>query len=130
MIKDRKANIKKIMNKIYLSKKNVKHLSNLGHEIGLHSHNHPTFLEGLSPEKQIYEYRKNMSVLKKFSNNNLISMSHPCGSYNKNTLKILNDLNIKIGFKQIIGLDHRIKKINSSNLEIAREDHANLIRQI
>ena len=36
-------------------------------------------------------------------------MSHPCGSYNKVTLKILKKLNIKIGFKQVMSLDKKIK---------------------
>ena len=29
-------------------------------------------------------------------------MSHPCGSYNSHTLKILKNLGVEIGFKQIM----------------------------
>ena len=130
MMNDRKINLKNLTKKIYLSKNDVTKLSKLGHEIGLHSHTHPTFLEKLPQKNQKFEYQRNLNILKKFSKNNLISMSHPCGSYNKNTLKILKNLNIKIGFKQIIGLDNRVKKINNSDLEIAREDHANLLKQL
>ena len=32
-------------------------------------------------------------------------MSHPCGSYNKDTLLILKDLGIELGFKQIMGIE-------------------------
>ena len=130
MMNDRKINLKNLTKKIYLSKNDVTKLSKLGHEIGLHSHTHPTFLEKLPQKNQKFEYQRNLNILKKFSKNNLISMSHPCGSYNKNTLKILKNLNIKIGFKQIIGLDNRVKKINNSDLEIAREDHANLLKKL
>ena len=32
-------------------------------------------------------------------------MSHPCGSYNENTLKVLDDLGIKLGFKQFMSIE-------------------------
>ena len=57
-------------------------------------------------------------------------MSHPFGSYNKLTLKILNKLNIDIGFKQTLRVDEKVKKINYSFLEIAREDHSNIMSRI
>ncbi len=51
-------------------------------------------------------------------------MSHPCGSYNSHTLKILKNLGVVIGFKQIMNN----KKTNSSQYEICRQDHSNIIR--
>ena len=59
-------------------------------------------------------------------------MSHPCGSYNEYTLKVLKDLGIEIGFKQIMDIesDKGMLKINNSPLEIARQDHAEIIRRI
>ena len=58
-------------------------------------------------------------------------MSHPCGSYNLNTLKILKKLKIEIGFRQMIGKNLKYKKFitNQSNLEIAREDHSNIVKK-
>ena len=52
-------------------------------------------------------------------------MSHPCGNYNPETLKILSDLKIKIGFRSNVNIPN-IK----SNLEIPRVDHANLIKSL
>ena len=59
-------------------------------------------------------------------------MSHPCGSYNNNTLQILRDINIEIGFKNNMAVESEkgMKKINNSSLEIARQDHAEIIRKI
>ena len=54
-------------------------------------------------------------------------MSHPCGMYSKNTLRILKKLNIKIGFRDNMVIDKWMKKINSSSFEIARQDHSNII---
>ena len=129
LMEEYKANTKKMLRDIYMTKKDIKNLSLDGHQIGLHSHNHPTNLESLPFQKQKYEYKKNKSMLEKITNKNIYSMSHPCGSYNKDTLRILKSLKIQIGFKQIMKIDHRIKKINSSFLEVAREDHANLIKK-
>ena len=42
-------------------------------------------------------------------------MSHPSGSYNSQTLKILKKLGIIIGFKQIMIKDRNMKKINNTN---------------
>ena len=59
-------------------------------------------------------------------------MSHPCGSYNMSTLEILKELGIKMGFKQIMNLeqDKGMKNINNSSLEIARQDHADIMKRI
>ena len=56
-------------------------------------------------------------------------MSHPNGSYNKYTLKILKELNLELGFRSsmIVDKTKKMKKINSSKYEIAREDHSNII---
>ena len=59
-------------------------------------------------------------------------MSHPCGSYNMDTLKVLKELDIKLGFKQImkIELEKGMKKINNSSLEIARQNHSEIMKKI
>ena len=59
-------------------------------------------------------------------------MSHPCGSYNNDTLEILKELGIELGFKQIMTIEHEkgMKKVNNSFLEIARQDHADIYKRI
>ena len=118
---------------LFFSKNDLRNLNHLGHTIGLHSHNHPTSLEKLEYEDQRNEYEKCLSVISKILNtkkNTIKTMSHPCGSYNDKTLKILKELNIELGFKQIMKTDKRVKKINNSRFEIAREDHSNILRRI
>ena len=119
---------------LFMNKKMIKHLYLTGHEIGLHSHSHPTLLEALNEKDQYFEYKENYSLFKKIISDkyNAKSMSHPCGSYNDETLKILNSMNIKIGFKSIMKIEKNknMKKINNSCLEIAREDHMNIINRM
>ena len=59
-------------------------------------------------------------------------MSHPCGSYNSDTLEILKNLGIELGFKQIMNVEKNkgMRKINNSHLEIARENHSQIFKEI
>tara|TARA_Y100001968_G_scaffold333816_1_gene399800 strand:+ start:8692 stop:9627 length:936 start_codon:yes stop_codon:yes gene_type:complete len=111
---------------LWMNEKDLQALSHMGHIIGLHSYNHPTAIHKLSDEEQLEEYLSNYNHLKSIiSQNNLISMSHPCGNYNSATLKILREIGIKIGFRSNMST----KKIISP-LEIPREDHVNILKEI
>ena len=133
LMKKKKFKVKKIINKLFLSKSDIKTLLKKGHEIGLHSHTHPTNLARLNYNKQLNEYKQNKQILQKEimgKYKSISSMSHPCGSYNLNTLKILKKLGLKLGFRQMMSKNLNFKKfkINQSNFEISREDHANILR--
>ena len=71
-----------------------------------------------------FKNKKNIAQKKKLFP--FYTMSHPCGNYNNETLKILDKLNIKIGFKQTL----KAKIINKSRFEIARVDHATLLKKV
>ena len=60
--------------------------------------------------------------------NEIVSMSHPCGSYNDDSLKVLEKLGVELGFKNIMDVKDNIDKSDNSKFEIAREDHANIIK--
>ena len=120
---------------IFMSKFNLNKLNELGHLIGLHSHSHPVLLENLSYNEQKKEYENNKSTLSEILNidkNNIKYMSHPNGSYNDDTLKILQELKIELGFKPIMTIEpeKNMKKINNSSLEIARQDHSKIVKMM
>ena len=124
MINLKGFNIKDSCKNLWMSSDDISTLQSSGNVIGLHSFTHPTMMEKLSCKEQESEYFRNLQHLKKdLKINNIISMSHPCGKYNKNTLHILNKLGIKIGFRSSLSIKH-IK----SNLEIPREDHSNILK--
>lgn len=130
MFNKKKFDYKKKIKELNMNKKEIITLHKLGHEIGLHSHTHPTKLSELSIDKQHYEYKTNSKYLKKLLKTSQIrSMSYPNGSYTKKTLDILKKLNVDIGFKQTLTPDKN-KKINNSIYEIARNDHAKINRLI
>ena len=94
--------------------------------VGLHSHDH-LLIEKLSYADQNKQFTRCQSIISKILNkpiNKIKTMSHPCGSYNNETLKILMDLGIDLGLEHY-GDRTRKKKnqANNSNLEIPRINH-------
>ena len=135
MMKEKQFHFKKFYSRLFFNSNDLKKLNSLGHLVGLHSHNHPTLLEKLNYDEQKKEYLNCISTISKILNksvNDIKWMSHPCGSYNNNTFEILKELGIELGFKQIMTIETEkgMKKINNSFLEIARQDHADIIKRM
>ena len=135
MFKEKKFQHNDFAKKLFFQKSDLQTLDNLGHLIGLHSHNHPTLLEKLSYNEQKIEYENCLSSISDILNkpkNEIKSMSHPCGSYNQHTLEILKEVGIELGFKQIMTIETEkgMNKINNSFLEIARQDHADILKRM
>ncbi len=135
MMKEKNFEPKNHFSHLFFNKKDLNQLNSLGHLIGLHSHNHPVLLENLSYDEQKLEYENCISIISNIINkpkNEIKFMSHPCGSYNNYTLEILKELKIELGFKQIMITEPEkgMKKVNNSFLEIARQDHAEIIKRM
>lgn len=115
---------------LWMSDEDLKFLSGQGHQMGLHSYSHPTRLGDLSYEEQLEEYQKNYDHLKTVCNQRPTAMSHPCNSYNEDTLTILKELGVRLGFRsnQFPKIEGSV--LNPNALEMAREDHANIMREI
>jgi peptidoglycan/xylan/chitin deacetylase (PgdA/CDA1 family) len=120
-----KFNQKEASAKLWMNDDHIRRLSDTGHIVGLHSYSHPTMIHKLSKERQSEEYVANFEHLSSVLRHNPIAMSHPCGNYGDETLDILKKLGIKVGFRR----DNSVTSI-ISNLEVPREDHANILRQM
>jgi len=128
-----KFNFNFYLKNLYMDEKDINKILHNNHTIGLHSHTHPTKIERLSLAKQTEEYFKNIQTLSKITGikiKDIKSLSHPCGSYNKDTLKVLKKMNLEIAFKESINMDKGMKSRNPNKYEIAREDHSNIIKMI
>ena len=99
----------------------LKILDREGHIIGLHSHSHPTQLANLPKEMQRTEYARNHEVLSGILASPPFSMAHPCNSYSADTLGILRDLGIRIGFRSNMAMQEH------SELEFPRKDSTDLL---
>ena len=108
---------------LWMTNENLQQIRAGGHTIGLHSYSHPTTMHRLTKADQHQEYSRNMSHLKSlFPDDTLLSMSHPCGQYNEDTLSVLSELGITLGFRSNL----EVKDILSP-LEVPRRDHADVL---
>lgn len=98
-------------------------LSN-GSQVGLHSFSHPTTISSLSLDKQTEEYTKNFDDILRVTGVAPRFVAHPCGDYSPETLSILAELGIEVGFRS------SPSKGEGSNLEIPREDHSILANRM
>ena len=135
MFKDKQFDYKDFSKKLFFQKNDLQTLDNLGHLVGLHTHNHPTLLEKLSYDEQKNQYEQNLSsisIILEKPKNEIKYMSHPSGSYNEITIQILKELGIELGFKSIMTIEPEkgMKKVNNSFLEIARQDHADIYKRM
>jgi len=128
MYKNKNFDFKKEIKNIFLSKKEIKDLSNDGQIIGLHSHNHPTKISLLKKKDQYNEYITNKKILEKIIKKKITVSSHPSGDYNLQTLQILKKIGITHSFRSNIKIDKKFTNSSFRNLVIPREDHINLLK--
>ena len=126
MISDKGFDMNKEQKKLLMQDHEILKIYENGHIVGLHSHSHPTLMSSLTKEQQFNEYKRNLKYLKKLlKTSEITSMSHPCGDYNLDTLNILKELGIQIGFRSNMSILE-----SKSPLEIPREDQANIFKEM
>ena len=113
-----------VIDDLWMSEDDLKDVANRGHLVGLHSYSHPTQMSKLNYEEQYSEYKKNLDHLSSVVGD-VVCMSHPCGDYNEDTLTILDEMGIRIGFRSSLS-ETTIK----GRFEIPRDDHANIYKEM
>lgn len=116
---------KKASSKLWMNNTHLENLRDSGHTVGLHSYSHPTMIHKMPVEQQEKEYTQNFEHLYSILGQRPIAMSHPCGNYSDQTLRILKKLGIKIGFRSSASLTSI-----RSPLEVPRDDHTNILKQM
>lgn len=114
-----------IARKLWMSPEQLGDLEARGHAVGLHSHSHPTVMADLPAERQREEYQANFERLAGMLKEPPVTASHPCNSYNADTLQIWKELGIRCGFRANLK-PAPSGEVNPTPLELAREDPANL----
>jgi hypothetical protein len=117
--------VKTLSEGLWLNDSDLQLLNKTGHEIGLHSYDHPTNMARLSMEEQLEQYSKNHSHLTGLGITPRTA-AHPCGSYSKETLTILADMGIDCGFRSTMNASS-ITPHYGTNLELPRQDVVHFI---
>lgn len=116
--------ITQAMRDLWMSDGDLGALAAEGHEVGLHSFSHPTRMVDLSPEEQARQYRANRDHLTAVLGVKPRAMSHPCNSYGPQTLEILADLGVEIGFRS------NLAEVGGGRLELPRDDHSHVMARM
>jgi len=107
---------KKIFKRIWITKKEIKKISDLGHHIGLHSYTHNKNINKMQYNNQMYQYKKNYNDIKKITGILPEAASYPFNSHNRDSILILKKLNIS----HVFLARNKIKVKN--NFELNRYD--------
>jgi peptidoglycan/xylan/chitin deacetylase (PgdA/CDA1 family) len=111
--------------KVFMTVSQLEQLNRKGHKLGLHSDTHPTQIQSLSKEAQVREYMTNYDFLKNITGTGARIVAHPCGQYSETTLEILQQLEVCVGFRSSLNIPYA-----KSLLEIPREDHSNILKNM
>jgi len=115
----------------YLSRDDILRFSNSTLcTLGAHSHTHP-LLASLSYNEQLNELTKSKQILEDIIGSKITHMSYPHGSYNEDTLKIIEELGYQVVTSSHIGLNTtnnlNMKKIK--RIEIVGSDDLKSLRK-
>jgi peptidoglycan/xylan/chitin deacetylase (PgdA/CDA1 family) len=110
--------LRDLSDRLWMSQAQVAALAAEGNVIGLHSHSHPTRMAALDRDAQRAQYRENLDILTEVLGEQPVCMSHPNNSYGPETLVILRNLGIRVGFRANLEQPWR------TGLEFPREDHS------
>ena len=124
MMREKKVDITSLNKKIYLDKKKIKNISDMGHIIGLHTHHHNHKINNYTYKEEYNDYKKNKYFLEKIIKKKINICSYPFGIFTKNTNKIIKTLNIDYAFckndkvksNQRLNVFHYMHRENISNL--------------
>jgi peptidoglycan/xylan/chitin deacetylase (PgdA/CDA1 family) len=109
---------------LWISAEQLRRLVDRGDVIGLHSHTHPTRMAYLETAEQRREYTMNQETIEDITGVRPWAMSHPCNSYNEDTLRVLREIGVEVGFRADLMLRPH------SALEQPRVDHAHLMKML
>jgi len=111
-----------LIDKLWVNGDDLASLAADGHVLGLHSHSHPARIERLDHDEQLREYSTNYRLLCQHAGiERIVTMAHPCNSYNQDTIRALRSLYIELGFRS------NAARTDGSLLELPRTDHAHLV---
>ncbi|OLQ76078.1 hypothetical protein BIT28_18855 [Photobacterium proteolyticum] len=98
MIEKEKIDPEIVHSKLWISPEELKIISDSGHTIGLHTHEHPTDLCSWEYEAQLNSLKKNKEILEGIIDKEIIHCAYPCGKKNKDTYKVMSELNIEYAY--------------------------------
>lgn len=114
-----------VRQRLMMNLEDLRLLTRNGHEVGLHSHSHPTRIDEFDGSEVATEYERNFSFILDATGIPPRTMSHPCGRFSEQSLEALRRLGVTVGF-----IDSPAPNVNNDPLCIPRHDHSDLVRNL
>lgn len=104
---------------LYLTPEQIRVMGKLGMHIGFHSHDH-VWLNSLSKEEQEFQIKSSINYFKEIGlKTEKMTISYPYGEYNEDTIELMKNYNIPLGFTTEVG---KIDLETSDYLKLSRLD--------
>ena len=110
--------------RLFMSDSELKSIFLSGHEIGLHSHTHPTNINAMPIAVQKHEYKANFDFIYSLLGLKPRSISYPCGLTNSTITEYLSSLGIQVGFMAVP------EPASNDKLMIPRTNHVSLLCKV
>lgn len=124
MMDDHGLNRLELHERLWITPDELKAISDQGHTIGLHSHEHSTNIIDYNHSQQYESYKKNKEILEDIIDKEIKSCAYPCGKSNEDTYIIMDQLGIEVAFNA------HDSDVGSCSLQIPRIDSTNLIKKL
>ena len=124
LISRKGRSIQELAQGLWLTNDQIRYLADREHEIGMHTHTHPTKLSLLSPKDQKIEFYNNRRVLRKLTGHSPRSVSYPNNSFNEDTVSVLHSMGTNVGFCA----SENVAEHN--NLQFPRYNHVHLLHRL
>lgn len=124
MLAARGFDVDLLVDELWMDERCWRELVDRGHQIGLHSHSHPTAMSDCSVAVQRNEYEQNSRAIARVTGTRPTTAAHPCGSYSLDTLDILESLGVELAFAVSGGVRYH------PHLEVQRVDSADLLAAV
>lgn len=112
----------KLSENLWMSATELTELFRSGHQIGLHTHTHPTKLSAMPTDLQQYEFYQNQKILANILGLIPSTASFPNNSYNDQTLEVLDRLKVSVCFSATPKRDILNKQV------YPRHNHVSLLK--
>lgn len=120
MIADAGLDVVELAQNLWMNEDQLRTLVAEDHILGLHSHSHPTRLDRIPIEQQRREYERNYHHISRLGPPPR-TVAHPSGAYTTETLDLLRDMGIGVGFSD------NMRQPTHSHLEFPRMNHAHFL---
>jgi len=129
ILREHGFDLDELARQLWMTNADLEMLTKAEHHVGLHSYDHPYVIADLTLEEQRVQYGRNFAHIAAVTGRAPQAVSHPLNSYNQDSLAVLQELGIRVGFRANLSPAPR-GGVNTGPLELAREDAADLLAMV